>query len=549
MKTLAILAILLLAFLGIFHLVYAQDVYLSTNQTQYYFKTGENAIVPIQINNTYGKPISGSLQYKITQQINQGNAQLSNTNSEEKSLSIDNKNSKVSLNLGKSDSPSDYSVNINYNYNVNGDRIVSLGPISVHFVSNGSNKNIHENAKMQSSSQPNNQPQTGPQDLFSQQQQQMQHQLNEMLGNDQDLFSQQQQQMQQQLNEMLGNPQNQSQNRQQQLQNNQLSQDSNALKHQLEKQVQKQEQVKNEFKRKLFSNNDFLNEHKKLLQNGYKIGNSDLNPVTNDTGSFNIKYNNTNGKWATLQGNMKNGTLSQINQQTQTQQDKLLEQLKQNTQYQQFNSKLLQEGFSPNNTTFVPKTNQTDIILNYANDKNENASILAEFLNDSLKQVTLKGGNSSQFYLIPLLVLVAIMLSAVSIYLVIKKIYNKNKSLVDSSLTSKPKSSDYIIGSKKLMDEAVQHYDKGQYKEAFEIARKSLRFFLNGDADIKKEITNQELLQLIQNNIKYPLDDIRDCFKITDLVQFAKSEPTESDFKKIISLLEKLVNKGNNESL
>ena len=527
MKTLAILAILLLAFLGIFHLVYAQDVYLSTNQTQYYFKTGENAIVPIQINNTYGKPISGSLQYKITQQINQGNAQLSNTNSEEKSLSIDNKNSKVSLNLGKSDSPSDYSVNINYNYNVNGDRIVTLGPISVHFVSNGSNKNVHENAKMQSSSQPNNQPQTGPQDLFSQQQQQMQHQLNEMLGN----------------------PQNQSQNRQQQLQNNQLSQDSNALKHQLEKQVQKQEQVKNEFKRKLFSNNDFLNEHKKLLQNGYKIGNSDLNPVTNDTGSFNIKYNNTNGKWATLQGNMKNGTLSQINQQTQTQQDKLLEQLKQNTQYQQFNSKLLQEGFSPNNTTFVPKTNQTDIILNYANDKNENASILAEFLNDSLKQVSLKGGNSSQFYLIPLLVLVAIILSAVSIYLVIKKIYNKNKSLVDSSLTSKPQSSDYIIGSKKLMDEAVQHYDKGQYKEAFEIARKSLRFFLNGDADIKKEITNQELLQLIQNNIKYPLDDIRDCFKITDLVQFAKSEPTESDFKKIISLLEKLVNKGNNESL
>jgi len=549
MKTLAILAILLLAFLGIFHLVYAQDVYLSTNQTQYYFKTGENAIVPIQINNTYGKPISGSLQYKITQQINQGNAQLSNTNSEEKSLSIDNKNSKVSLNLGKSDSPSDYSVNINYNYNVNGDRIVTLGPISVHFVSNGSNKNVHENAKMQSSSQPNNQPQTGPQDLFSQQQQQMQHQLNEMLGNDQDLFSQQQQQMQQQLNEMLGNPQNQSQNRQQQLQNNQLSQDSNALKHQLEKQVQKQEQVKNEFKRKLFSNNDFLNEHKKLLQNGYKIGNSDLNPVTNDTGSFNIKYNNTNGKWATLQGNMKNGTLTQINQQTQTQQDKLLEQLKQNTQYQQFNSKLLQEGFSPNNTTFVPKTNQTDIILNYANDKNENASILAEFLNDSLKQVSLKVGNSSQFYLIPLLVLVAIILSAVSIYLVIKKIYNKNKSLVDSSLTSKPKSSDYIIGSKKLMDEAVQHYDKGQYKEAFEIARKSLRFFLNGDADIKKEITNQELLQLIQNNIKYPLDDIRDCFKITDLVQFAKSEPTESDFKKIISLLEKLVNKGNNESL
>src|ERR1044071_9785000 len=525
MKTLAILAILLLAFLGIFHLVYAQDVYLSTNQTQYYFKTGQNAIVPIQINNTYGKPISGSLQYKITQQINQGNVQLSNTNSEEKSLSIDNKNSKVSLNLGKSDSPSDYSVNINYNYNVNGDRIVSLGPISVHFVSNGSNKNIHENAKMQSSSQPNNQAQTGPQDLFSQQQQQMQHQLNEMLGNDQDLFSQQQQQMQHQLNEMLGNPQNQSQSSQQLLQNNQLSQDSNALKNQLEKQVQKQEQVKNEFKRKLFSNNDFLNKHQKLLQNGYKIGKSDLNPVTNDTGSFNIKYNNTNGKWATLQGNMKNGTLSQLNEQTQVEQDKLFETLKQNTQYQQLNNKLLKEGFSPNNTTFLTKANHTDIVLRYANDKYENASIAAEFLNDHLKRVTLIGGNSNQFYLIPILIFVAIVVSAVFLYFVIKKIMNKNKSFLNSSLTSKPNSLDYIVGSKKLMNEAIEHQRKGQYKEAFEIAGKSLRIFLNGDAGIKKEITNQELVQLIQINNKYPLDDIRYCFKITELVKFAKFEP------------------------
>src|ERR1051325_526378 len=252
-----IFGILLVAFLAVFQVVHAQDVFLSTNKTEFYFNTGENAIIPIQINNTYGKQISGSLQYTPCQLINQGNVQLSNSNTEEKSLSIDNENSKVSLDLGKSETPSDYSVNINYNYNVNGSRIVSLGPISVHFVSNGSNKNIPGNAKMQSSSKPNNQPEANQQDLFSQQQE-MQQQLNQMLGNQQDLFSEQQQQMQQQLNQMLGNPPNQTQNRQQQLQNNQLSQDSNALKHQLEKQVQKQEQLKKQFERKLFSNNDFL---------------------------------------------------------------------------------------------------------------------------------------------------------------------------------------------------------------------------------------------------------------------------------------------------
>ena len=539
MKT---LAILLLTFLGILQVVYAQDILLSTNQTEFYFSTGENAIIPIQINNTYGKQISGSLQYTRSQLINQGNVQLSNSNTEEKSLSIDNDSSKVFLNLGKSETPSDYSLNINYNYNVNGDRIVSLGPISVHFVSNDS-KNTPGNAKMQSSSKPNNQPQANQhQDLFSQQQE-IQQQLDEMLGNQQDLFSQQQKQMQQQLNEMLGNSQNQTQNRQQQLQNNQLSQDSNALKHQLEKQVHKQEQVKNEFERKLFSNNDFLNKHQKLLQDGYTINNSDLHPVTNDTGTFNIKYNNTNGKWATLQGSVKNGTLAQINEQTQVEQDKLLGYLKQNTQYQQFNSKLLKGGFSPTNTTFLARTNQTDIILKYANNKLENASITAKFLNDNLKQVTLKGGNSSQFYLIPLLIFIAIMASVASVYIVIKKINKSNKPFVNSSLSSKPKTLDYVIGSKKLITEAIEHHDRGQYKEAFEIAGKSLRIFLNGDAGIKKEITNQELVQLIQNNNKYPLDDIRYCFKITDLVKFAKFEPAESDFRKIISLYEKLTNK------
>ena len=343
---------------------------------------------------------------------------------------------------------------------------------------------------------------------------------------------------------MLGNPQNQeqnqnqSQNHQQQLQNNQLSQDSNALKHQFEKQIQKQEQVKNEFERKLFSNNNFLNKHQKLLKDGYTINSSDLNPVTNETGTFNIKYNNTNGKWATLQGNMKNGN-AQINEQTQVEQEKLLENLKQNTQYLQFNSKLLKEGLSPSNTTFQTKANQTDIILKYVNNKNENASIVAQYVIDNLKQVTLKDGNSNQFNWNLLLILVVTIVSVFSIFLVINKINTNNRSVIDRSLKPRSNSFDYITESKKLMQEAIQQQNSGQYKAAFNTAGKSLRFFLTTDAAIKREATTQELTQLLQKN-RYPLDDIRDCFKINDLVQFARYKPTDNDFKKIVSLIDKL---------
>lgn len=538
-----ILALIFIIFMGFFQAVYAQDILLSTNQTDYYFKTGENAIIPIEINNTYGKQISGILQYTISQLINQGNIQLSNYNTEKKSLSINEENNKISLDVGKSDTPSNFTVNLGFNYNENGNRIVPLGPIIIHFVSDESQKNTHQQNKMQSSSQPNTQ--SNQQDIFSQQKQQMEQGLNELFGNQSDLFSQQQQQMEQKLNELLGNQQNQSQNQQQQLQNNQLAQDSNALKQQLDRQVQKQEQIKKEFEQKLFSNNEFLNRHQNLLKNGYNINASNLNAKSNDTGSFDIKYNNTTGKWATLQGNMKNGTMTNINEQSQDKQEKLLEKLKQNKSYQQFNSKLLTEGFSQNDIAFEANGNVTNVILKYEDQKQANATITANFVNDEIRQVTLEDRNSNPLNLMLLIIIAVTVVSALCIYFAIKKFKNKKSfTIIDTQLNPKLKSFDHVIESKKLIDEAIQYHDKGHYKEAFGTAGKSIRLFLSHDAGIKREITSEELIRLIPKD-NYPINDIRECLKVTDLVEFAKLKATDYDFKKIISLFNKLSNQRN----
>ena len=537
-----ILALIFIIFMGFFQAVYAQDILLSTNQTDYYFKTGENAIIPIEINNTYGKQISGILQYTISQLINQGNIQLSNYNTEKKSLSINEENNKISLDVGKSDTPSNFTVNLGFNYNENGNRIVPLGPIIIHFVSDESQKNTHQQNKMQSSSQPSTQ--SNQQDIFSQQQQ-MEQGLNELFGNQSDLFSQQQQQMEQKLNELLGNQQNQSQNQQQQLQNNQLAQDSNALKQQLDRQVQKQEQIKKEFEQKLFSNNEFLNRHQNLLKNGYNINASNLNAKSNDTGSFDIKYNNTTGKWATLQGNMKNGTMTNINEQSQDKQEKLLEKLKQNKSYQQFNSKLLTEGFSQNDIAFETNGNVTNVILKYEDQKQANATITANFVNDEIRQVTLEDRNSNPLNLMLLIIIAVTVVSALCIYFAIKKFKNKKSfTIIDTQLNPKLKSFDHVIESKKLIDEAIQYHDKGHYKEAFGTAGKSIRLFLSHDAGIKREITSEELIRLIPKD-NYPINDIRECLKVTDLVEFAKLKATDYDFKKIISLFNKLSNQRN----
>ncbi len=64
--------LLLTFFLISLPMAFAANIVMSVDQSTYYFKTGENAIIPMKLDNNYGKPITGDLQYSVTQQITQG---------------------------------------------------------------------------------------------------------------------------------------------------------------------------------------------------------------------------------------------------------------------------------------------------------------------------------------------------------------------------------------------------------------------------------------------------------------------------------------------
>ena len=59
-------------------------------------------------------------------------------------------------------------------------------------------------------------------------------------------------------------------------------------------------------------------------------------------------------------------------------------------------------------------------------------------------------------------------------------------------------------------------------------------------ADLKREIVNEEILFYL-TSAKYPVDDIKNCFKLSSLVEFAKYTPNEEDFVKMFSLAEKII--------
>ena len=495
--------------------VYAQEISFSVDQTEYFFKIGEDGIIPVQVENSFGKQISGMLQYTITQQINQGNFQFSNSKTNSNTFLIENGNRVVSLNFGTSDTPSTFVVDLSFSYNNGTDQTVSLGPITVNFVADDSQKNNKQNP-MQSTTQ-NSSP------------------------NQQDPLSQQRQQMQQRLDQLLGNQQMLSQNPQQRLQNNQMSQDSAALKQQIQEQLQQQEQTQKEFEKQLSANPNFANQHNQLLQNGYNVTGGSIEPISNKTGSFEIQYKNENGKWATLQGKMDNGTITEIKQQTQEQQEKLLEKLEQNKQYQEFKKQLTQNGFTQNNIGFQQNENKTSIVVKYKNGDQDDASITGVFENEQIKSVTMENHNAFTIDLLWIVTIIVLVIVALIVaFFILKKFTKKKPVNIDKTTkihVSKP--FDYLTESKKLISKAKQHYDKEEYKEAFGIASQAIRLFLSHDIGVKKEMTNEELTQLIPKE-KYPVEEIRECLKVAELIEFAKSKHSEEDFKKIVFLFEKL---------
>jgi len=73
-------------------LVFAENLVMSVDQSEYYFTVGENAVIPLEIQNDYGHKISGTLQYTISQQIKQGNTQFSSSNTQTSTFAINDGN-------------------------------------------------------------------------------------------------------------------------------------------------------------------------------------------------------------------------------------------------------------------------------------------------------------------------------------------------------------------------------------------------------------------------------------------------------------------------
>lgn len=498
-------------------LAYAKDITLSLDQTEYYFKTGENAIIPIHAENTYKETINGILSYTLTQSINQGNFQMSSSNTKSTNFQISIGKSDTSLNFGTSETPSVLTVGLKFQYTKDETREVTLQNIKIHFVGDDSQKKNQQNQMSSSSQKSGTAQQTNP---FSEQEEQMQNMINQMFGNQQQ-------------------PSN-SQSPEQRLQNSQAPQDSSALKQQMQKQLQEQQAMKEEFQKQLSQNPEFQKEHQELLQQGYNLTSGSLNPVANNTGTFELNYQKQDGSQASLKGQINNGQMNYLQKDTSENRQKMLEQLEQNKQFQEYQKQLQEQGFQKTDTQFNTELNKTQIQVNYLNKNNETASIQAEAINQTIQNIKLENNAEKKQKNHLWIIILSILLLGVLAYFGYKKFHKKEKLIINKKdVLENP--FDYKTEAVKLLKKAEEQFENGKQKDAYGTAGQALRIYLSYEHGLKREITNDEIITYLRKNKKEP-QKIKECFDLCSLVEFAKYETNKKDFEKIIKEAKKIIN-------
>lgn len=504
--------ILIILIIGIlFITVFAEkDVITFTlDQNEYYFHVNEDMIILLHSENNYDKNIQGVFSTKIKSEVYQQNSVINTEHSNSNSFIIQKGESNISLGFGKQDIPGKLTASINFaytddeleKYNVNLDNII------INIIPQDEDK--QENNQQQQSSS-----------------------LNENEQAEQSMSEK----IQDKMDEMFQNQEpesSMSKKMQQQLQNNQMNQDSNALKQQMQEQMNEQEQMNDEFIKNLEENKDFQELQNDMQSQDFKEMEKNINAEDSKNGQFEIKYNNSNGQESTIKGELNNGTLKNLERQDSFNQNKLLENMENDSEYQDIKKQLEKDGFQEQSTKFNQEKNDTQITKEFINEKNKTANIIAEFNKEELKDIKLEKDNN--YLLISLLVILLISFVVVFVY---KKKIKKNISELKKEIIKEK--FDYKKYVQNLLKNSQELFANKKHKDAYSKANQALRIFYAYEYCLNKEITNDELIMFLKTKqLKYK--SIKECCDLCSLVEFAKYKPNEKDFNEIIKKIKEVI--------
>ena len=510
MKKYYLIFMLLLLVIQIIPIIIATPIKFTSNQSEYYFKLDENAIIPFSIDN-FKDPIVGQLSYTITQSTNQNGFAYSSSNTQSQQVTIDK--NPFAMNFGTSKTPTTFDLQMTFQYNDGKqDQLITLPKLKIYFVQDDSQK---QNKQNEQTSQ-------------SQSQEEEQKQVEEQKKQEQKAQEEQQKQIEQQ---------NQLQNR---LQNNQMNSDSQSLKNQMQNQIDQQNKLKQKFADNLAKNQDFQKMNQDIMSKGYNMSSYDFNPDNESSGQFNLQYNRPDGESINLSGSMQNNTLKDVKKDSSEEIKQLQKILESNDKYKSYNNDIINSGYIKQDTQ-INRINDSFATANvtYLDRFNHTSTIEAEFSNMTVSKVKLeKYHQTSTVYLWVLGLLMMITICSVFIY----RVYPKNKKSELSVILANPEPAfDYEKESKKLLDHSIELYSHDHKKDAYGKAGESIRLYLSYKHGLKKELTNTTLIKELKRQ-KLKHEKVQECLNLTTLVEFAKYSANKEDFDKIVDLAKGIIN-------
>lgn len=476
-----------------------EDLVFSVNQSEYYFKVNEDSVIPLEIKNTYGKPIEGILKITFIQKINRDGVSTSSTNSQSISFRVDDGENIEYLGFGTSDVQSSILINLEFNYIEKDSRVIKIDDLIIHFVEDEGEKQNKEDTQKSKSEKTEEQPQD--------------------------------------------KQQSQQSSTEQKSQQNQMNQDSSALKKQIQRQGEEQKKLEQEFQKELSQNEEFAREHGELLNEGYKLESGNFNPETNNSGEFDLQYKKESGETAEMKGSMEDGEMENLQKLTDEDKKNIIDKLQQDEEFQKMEKNLDKDNFGKQNTEISLGKNKTDVKIEYKNSKNETAVITADVINGTIEKVLMnREGERNKRYFI--WIAFWVILFGVIFYFAYKRYFKKSKNdteeILDVIVEEKP--FDYRRESKKLIKEAIKLFDNKKHKDAYEKAGQSLRLYLSYKYDMKKETTNDNIIEVLKKENK-DVKNIKKCFDLCSLVEFAKYKSNKKDFGDIVKIAKDYVEK------
>lgn len=121
-----------------------------------------------------------------------------------------------------------------------------------------------------------------------------------------------------------------------------------------------------------------------------------------------------------------------------------------------------------------------------------------------------------------------------------KKNLNPNE---DNTIEAPPvKTFDYIKEANNLLKTAQTQYNNNEAKDAFGTANQAIRLFLSYHHNIKKEVSNDDVIKFLKSN-KQHYKELKKCFDLCSMVEFAKYKSSKKHFDDIIKYAKIVIKK------